>query len=273
MPNINHMEYNPAHIDNEDIPSLLVWYMDSGVDETTGSEAVDRFSLSGQPIAPLSTPSSRQPAPARPAPALLSAGEIAQDAQMRAASCKNLTELEEMIGNFDGCRLKKTATHTVFSDGNPDSSIMVIGDMPHAREDRQGKPFAGESGQLLDRMFKAIDLDRKEDFYLTNILPWRPPGNRKPTHEEITICVPLIKRHIELFDPELIILFGSISANTLLNSTAGIARLRGKWKEYDLRGRKIPVRALFHPTYLLKQPRAKGSAWQDLLEIRARIEE
>jgi len=264
------MEYNPAHIDNRDIAALLRWYMDSGVDESTGLETMDRFSRPDTPqkIPPTISQAGQQ---ARTVPVLLPVEEIAREAQKQADCCETLAELEEVISNFNGCLLKRTATHTVFADGNPDSHIMLIGDAPGDREDREGTAFAGEVGELLDRMFGAIGLERAQDFYVTNILPWRPPGNRKPTDEEITVCLPFIRKHIELFNPGLIILLGGISANNLLGSTAGIARLKGKWKDYDLKGRKIPVRALFHPVYLLKQPRAKGSAWQDLLEIKAKI--
>ncbi|MBL4612487.1 MAG: uracil-DNA glycosylase, partial [Emcibacter sp.] len=143
---------------------------------------------------------------------------------------------------------------------------------PGVDEDRQGIPFIGESGHLLDRMFKAINLNRENDFYITNILPWRPPGNRAPTDEEITICLPFIKRHIELFSPKLIILLGGISAKSLLQTDTGITRLRGKWHDYDLESGKVPVLPLFHPAYLLKQPKAKGDTWADLLSIKARLE-
>ena len=259
------MEYIAGNIEDKEIPSLLRWYVDSGVDESIGDEALDWFDLS-------SPPDTKTTAPAKAAP-VVSAEQIAAEAEQLAKSCNSLDDLMQAIKSFEGCRLKKTATHTVFSDGNPDSNIMLIGEAPGVDEDRQGKPFMGENGQLLNKMFKAIDLNREKDFYITNILPWRPPGNRKPTPEEITICLPFIKRHIELFDPKLIILLGGISANTLLNSTYGITRLRGRWAEYDLKGSKIPVRPLFHPAYLLSQPKAKGDTWADLLEIKANIEE
>lgn len=261
------MKNSIGNIENKDLPSLLQWYLDSGVDESIGDETLDWFTLSrpsDNNSAKLKTPVSSP---------LISVNQIAAQAEGLAASCMSLEALNEAIKNFDGCRLKKTATHTVFSDGNPDSNIMLIGEAPGVDEDRQGKPFVGEAGQLLDRMFKAIDLNREKNFYIANILPWRPPGNRSPTPEEITICMPFIKRQIELFNPKLIILLGAISATNLLGSTLGITRIRGKWAEYDLKGGKIPVRPLFHPAYLLRQPKAKGDTWQDLLEIKARIKE
>lgn len=265
------MEDNTGHIENTDIASLLRWYVDSGVDETIGDETLDWFALSEKPG---QKPGSRNlSAPAQKAAAMASVEQIAAEAEQLAASCTSLDELNAAIKSFDGCRLKKTATHTVFCDGNPDSSIMLIGEAPGVDEDRQGKPFVGTSGQLLDKMFAAIDLSRGKDFYIANILPWRPPGNRSPTAEEVTICLPFIKRHIEIFDPKLIILLGGISAHSLLNSTVGITRLRGKWLDYDLKGSKIPVCPLYHPDYLLRQPKAKGDTWRDLLEIKARIKD
>ncbi len=259
------MENDTGNIENKDLPSLLRWYMDSGVDESIGDETLDWFAISTQPA-----PKTTSPAKVT---ATVSVEQIAEKAEQLAASCDSLSDLKQTIKSFDGCRLKKTATHTVFSDGNPDSNIMLIGEAPGVDEDRQGIPFVGESGQLLDRMFKAIDLAREKDFYIANIMPWRPPGNRNPTSEEITICLPFIKRHIELFKPELIILLGGISAKNLLNSSLGITRLRGKWAEYELKSSKIPVRSLFHPAYLLRQHKAKGDTWHDLLEIKAKVEE
>ena len=265
------MEDNTGHIEDMDVASLLRWYVDSGVDETIGDETLDWFALSEKP-SPKSG-SKKLSAPAQKAAAMASVEQIAAEAEKLAAACTTLDDLQAAIKSFESCRLKKTATHTVFCDGNPNSSIMVIGEAPGVDEDRQGKPFVGISGQLLDKMFAAIDLGREKDFYMANILPWRPPGNRTPTAEEITICLPFIKRHIELFDPKLIILLGGISANSLLNNTVGITRLRGKWADYDLKGRKVPVCPLFHPDYLLRQPKAKGDTWRDLLEIKARIKD
>ena len=243
--------------------SLLQWYEDSGVDETISDETLNWFALA-------TTPKS---APVIQATPVASVEQIAREAETRAGNCDNLSALHDAIRNFEGCRLKNTATHTVFSSGNPESAIMLIGDAPGAEEDRQGTPFIGENGLLLDKMFAAIGKSRENDFYITNILPWRPPGNRAPTSDEITICLPFIKRHIELFNPKLIVLLGGIATNSLLNTEQGITRLRGKWKEYDLGGVKIPTGPLFHPGYLVKQPKAKRDTWADLLALKARIEE
>ncbi|MCF6214554.1 MAG: uracil-DNA glycosylase [Emcibacter sp.] len=277
----NRLNDMPNHIEEGDILSLLQWYMDSGVDETIDDLPQDWFELS-RSLTQKTTPKSPSPTgqsgiiPKKIAPLaskMVSIEHIVQDAARLAASCNSLSELNDVIKSFNGCSLKNIATNTVFSDGNPDSDIMVIGEAPGVDEDRYGKAIIGKNGQMLDRMFKAIGLSRENDFYLTNILPWRPPGNRKALAEEITICLPFIRRHIELFNPKTLILLGGISANSLINSDLGITRLRGKWLEYDLCGKTIPVRPLFHPAYLLKQPKAKADTWKDLLEIKAKIGE
>ncbi len=270
----NRFNHMPDNIEERDILSLLQWYVDSGVNETIDDLPQDWFELSRS----LSKkPSEEPPSPTEKSGVfpkkMVSIEHIAQDAARLTASCNSLRELNDVIKDFDGCSLKKIATNTVFSDGNPDSGIMVIGEAPGVEEDRHGKAFLGENGQMLDRMFKAIGLSRENDFYITNILPWRPPGNRKPLAEEITICLPFIRRHIELFNPRLLILLGGISTNSLMGSDLAITRLRGKWLEYDLCGKTIPVRPLFHPAYLLKQPKAKADTWKDLLEIKAEIGE
>jgi len=199
--------------------------------------------------------------------------QLAQEAEALSANCSSLDHLLEAIKSFEGCNLKKTAAHTIFADGNRDSHIMVIGEAPGVDDDRQGKPFAGETGQLLDRMFHAIERERQSDYYVSTLLPWRPPGNRKPTPEEITICLPFIKRHIELFNPEMIILLGGVATTGLLQTSVGITRLRGKWMEYRLNNKVIPVRPLYHPAYLLQQPKHKKDTWHDLLEIKAKLKE
>lgn len=255
-------------MEKADIAALLQWYVEAGVDETTGNEPVNWFVPAKSP-APAVTIAQ---APSKPAP-MVGVSQTVQAAKEQAAACNNLSELYDTVGKFEGCGLKKTATHTVFADGNPDSKLMIIGDAPGADEDKAGIPFVGEAGKLLDRMFKAINLDRNHDLYITNIIPWRPPGNRKPTADEISICLPFVKRHIELFQPKLIILLGGISSCSLLETDMGITRLRGKWQAYQLEKDKIPVRPLLHPAYLLRQPKAKKECWQDLLEIKVKYEE
>ncbi|MBK8007101.1 MAG: uracil-DNA glycosylase [Rhizobiales bacterium] len=198
--------------------------------------------------------------PAAPETAIRDAGQLA-------ANAKTLDELRAAVESFDGCALKTTAMRTVFADGNSQARIMFVGEGPGAEEDREGLPFVGRSGKLLDRMIGAIGLDRTSA-YIANIIPWRPPGNRTPTPQESAICLPFIKRQIELANPDILVCLGGPSATTLLELREGITRTRGRWFEYDTGQRKIKAVALFHPAYLLRSPAHKKLAWQDLLSIK-----
>ena len=203
-----------------------------------------------------------------------SSGEPAAvvSAREAAKAAPDLAALQQALRDFDGCALKKTATNLVFADGNPSASVMLIGEAPGADEDRQGKPFVGVSGQLLDRMMGAIGLDRST-FYITNVCFWRPPGNRKPTEAELAALMPFVIRHIELVNPKVLVLVGGSSAQGLLGTNDGITRLRGRWFEFQAPGlaAPIPVLPLFHPAYLLRQPGLKREAWRDLLKLKARL--
>ncbi|HJN24130.1 MAG TPA: uracil-DNA glycosylase, partial [Rhodospirillales bacterium] len=176
--------------------------------------------------------------------------------------------------NYDGCALKKTATNLVFGDGNPKAKIVLIGEGPGAEEDRQGLPFVGPSGQLLDKMLTSIGLDR-EQVFISNTVFWRPPGNRTPTTAETALCMPFIERLMELIDPEILITLGGPAAKVMLAETAGVGRLRGKWYTYSTPKLPRPVQAtaLFHPAYLLRSPAHKREAWRDLLMIRDKLDE
>lgn len=239
---------------------------DVPTDKTTFKDAL--FSMPSQP--PLSK---KNESVGTEPPRLLSVHQDTQGAYTLAQSAKTLTELREALEKFENCPLKKTATNLVFSDGNPDAPIMVVGEAPGADEDRQGIPFVGMSGQLLDRAFAAIGLDRTK-IYISNILPWRPPGNRQPTPHETALCLPFIERHIELISPEFLILVGGTAAKTLLKTNEGIVKLRGKWRSYQSPGLKSPIKALatFHPAYLLRSPAQKRFVWLDLLSLKAMIE-
>ncbi len=198
--------------------------------------------------------------------------QTAEEARELAKSAPDIETLKQHVMAFEGCRLKKTAKNTVFADGNHEARIMLVGEAPGADEDQQGLPFVGRSGQLLDRILAAIGHSR-ESVYISNILPWRPPGNRTPTLHEIEICRPFIERHMELVNPEILVFLGGVSAKTLLNEKTGIMRLRGKWHEIDVAGRKIPAMPTFHPAYLLRNPSAKAKTWQDFLSIRRKYSE
>ncbi|MGY0835560.1 uracil-DNA glycosylase, partial [Azospirillum argentinense] len=202
----------------------------------------------------------------------LGASEAGASARARAAEARSLEELEAALRAFDGCPLKATAMNTVFADGNPAADIMLIGEAPGEDEDRQGKPFVGVSGKLLDRMLAQVGLDRST-VYISNILPWRPPGNRSPTQAEIAACLPFLERHVELIGPKVLVPLGGTSAKTLLNRAEGITRLRGRWFDYASPGLPgpVPVLPMLHPAYLLRNPIAKREAWRDLLTLRQRF--
>ena len=187
---------------------------------------------------------------------------------------EKLISLKNNLALFEGCSLKKTATNLVFGQGQENADVMLIGEAPGRHEDRQGVPFIGPSGQLLDEMLSYIGLSREKNIYLTNIIPWRPPGNRQPTDIEIISCLPFLYQHIALVKPRILVFLGATSAKTLLESTEGITKLRGKWYDYKSSYLKksgiesIPAMATLHPAYLLRQPAQKRSTWKDLLSIR-----
>lgn len=200
--------------------------------------------------------------------AFISLNEIVAKAKKLADESKNLAELRAAIENFDGCNLKKMATNTVFCDGNPNSKVMIIGEAPGNDEDLKGIPFCGDSGDLLDGMFRAINMTR-EDLYLTNVIFWRPPGNRRPTEEELAICKPFIERHIQLINPDILVLVGATSMTALTGITEPISNIRGKFIDFSpkfLSG-AIKTFAIFHPSYLMRQPTKKRLAWLDMLNL------
>jgi DNA polymerase len=196
------------------------------------------------------------------------------DAKALAASCDSLEALATALREFDGCPLKETAINLCFADGNPNAPVMLIGEAPGAQEDRKGKPFVGPSGQLLDRMLAAIGLDRTK-VYITNVIYWRPPGNRTPTSAEIAICQPFLERQIELIQPKFLVFVGGIAARALLGRSEGVTKLRGRPFVYKVPsdGREIPALVMFHPAYLLRQPAQKRFSWRDLLFIQKSIKE
>jgi len=270
-----------ASVPREDLAVLLKWYVDHGLDETIGEDAVDRFALPPPPAAappqnataptPIRPPA---PPPAARAPVPLESPQLVEDARKLAQRCTTIAELEEAVRAFEGCALKRTAKNTVFADGVPGAPVMVVGEAPGADEDRLGKPFVGVSGQLMDRMFDAIGMSRGRDLYITNILFWRPPGNRTPTLAEQAICLAFTRRHIELAKPKLLVLAGGTAAKAVLDTTEGIMRLRGKWTTLRLDdGTEVPTLPTFHPAYLLRTPASKRQSWLDLLAIDEKLRE
>ncbi|WP_456316077.1 uracil-DNA glycosylase [Roseicella aerolata] len=242
-----------------------------GAEEALEEAPIDR-------TVPRAAPPAAAPGPAqRPAPALVMPGRAgiglprtappaASRAAALAAQADSLPALRAAMAEFDGSPLRETATNLVFADGLPESGLMLIGEAPGGDEDRLGRPFVGVSGQLLDRMLGSIGLSRETSFYITNILPFRPPGNRTPTDAEIALFLPFVLRHIALARPRHLVLLGGVSAKALLRSKEGITRLRGRWHEVTTSdGQSLPALATLHPAYLLRNPAAKRDAWADLL--------
>ncbi|MDR1475460.1 MAG: uracil-DNA glycosylase [Holosporales bacterium] len=186
---------------------------------------------------------------------------------------QTLDQLRQFLADFNLSPLKLTAQNLVFADGNPAANIMLIGEAPGADEDRLGKPFVGLSGQLLDKMLKSIELDRTS-VYISNIVPWRPPGNRTPTIEEISMFLPFVHRHIELVAPKIVVCVGGTSAKALFDRSDGVMRMRGKWLDFKIEasGFSADAMVIFHPAYLLRSPGQKAWAWADLLKIKQRID-
>ncbi len=211
-------------------------------------------------------------------PLTINPQRISQDdtesAGITSSATQSLEELHAALKEFKGCKLKRTATNLVFGDGNPDAEVMIIGEAPGADEDRLGIPFVGVSGKLLDQMLSSVELDRNT-IYVTNILPWRPPGNRKPTPAEVAACLPFTVRHIELVNPKILLLVGSAAAASLLDTNQSISRIRGRWQTYSSPGLIAPIDALptFHPAYLLRTPGQKRLSWRDLITLKLKLRE
>jgi uracil-DNA glycosylase family 4 len=286
MPSSDDASLGPA-----ELGALLRWYADMGVDLAIDELPHDRFAesvaIAAIPAPQVPATGARGPATPRPitslsrppiaAPRLiepnaaLSADAAALSARDAAAAAENLDALRAALDAFEGCALKRTASRLVFADGNPAARLMLVGEAPGAEEDRQGLPFVGRAGQLLDRMLAAIGLDRTK-VYIANVVPWRPPGNRTPTAQETAACLPFMERQIALVDPDIIVCLGGSSAQTLLRLKDGIMRARGKWYDYTIdqgaaAPRQIRAMATLHPAYLLRQPAHKRLAWRDLREI------
>lgn len=273
-------------LDPTDARAALKWLVEAGADEALADAPIDRFAVAAEPVraepvaaAPRVRDSEplpqRTPAPLpQRAPASFAAPPAAAgSAREIAAKCKTLDELKAAVDAFEGCALKVTAKNTVFADGHPGASVMLIGEAPGRDEDLQGLPFVGRSGHLLDRMLNSIGLDRSTSAYITNVIFWRPPGNRPPTPEEAAICAPFLLRHIELQQPKVLVLLGGTPVKHVLQVEEGITKIRGRWGHFAVNGLEIPALPTFHPAYLLRQPAAKRQAWQDLLSLKLKLRE
>ena len=265
---------------------LLEWYALAGVDA-----AVDEYPGEPPPgeagraaVGRLASPctasmcahhraAGRASSQARRPPLLVPESRRVGDARAIAARCRSLDELRHELQQFEGCALRDTAKQLCFADGSLDAPLMLIGEAPGAEEDRQGKPFVGPSGQLLDRILGEIGIDRT-NAWITNVIYWRPPGNRAPTTGEIAVCMPFLKRQIELLEPRFILFVGGIAAKALLDTNAGVTKLRGRpFTITTDSGREVPCLVTFHPAYLLRQPLNKRFVWRDMLQLRQRLDE
>jgi DNA polymerase len=271
-------------MDQQVLLAALAWQAMIGADEAIGDETVNRLrevpallkgtgeavklledKQPGQPAAPIPHPFFAESPSTMPRKAALTPASTVE----LAAAATTLTELREAIKAYDGIELKQTATNLVFADGVPTAKIMVIGEAPGSDEDRLGKPFVGVSGRLLDKMLGFAGFSRETNLYITNVLNWRPPGNRKPTPQEIHLSLPFLHRHIELIDPDFILCPGGISAVALTGSSDGITKLRGRWHEIALpSGKTYKLLPTFHPAYLLRSPSQKKQVWQDVLKLK-----
>ncbi len=245
----------------------LRWLAEMGADEIIGEEPVNRLA------APAPRPQPAAAAPQRPEVAMLPAVAVPS----QSSACNSLQEIAAALEGFESCPLKKTATRLCFADGNPAARVLLVGEAPGRDEDIQGKPFVGQSGQLLDRMLAAIGLsrgadDRESAVFITNVVFWRPPGNRTPTEAETQMCLPFLLRTIELQKPDVIVCLGATPAQRLTGRTEGILKMRGKWVTATVSGRNIPLLPTLHPAYLLRQPAQKRLAWRDLLSLRQSLD-
>ncbi len=244
--------------------SLVDWYEKIGVDVPDLVPSIPprkKRSTSTPPTAEATTTPTRPKARSeRPRP----------NADIIVKAAKTLEELHIAMQGFDAGALSDGARQAVFARGNPEADLMVIGEAPGRDEDIQGKPFVGQSGQLLDHMLAAIGLG-KESVYITNLVNWRPPKNRNPKPEEIEMCRPFLDRHVELAKPKVILLVGGVSMTALTGMT-GIMKNHGQWQDIQIGGETLPALPLYHPAFLLRQPALKKEAWRDLLSLRAKLE-
>jgi len=287
---ISAQDLSPA-----ELAALLHFHADAGVDWLLEDEPLDRFAefaagrqarapqrssepqrpeirSAPQQAAPSPRQAARAPAAAPPAPVnvALPDDQAIASARFAAESARSLLELKTALESFNGCNLKNSARNTVFAEGNPSSGIMIVGPMPDADDDREGLPFTGKTGLLLDRMLAAIGLDRGK-LMLTNVVPWRPPGNRSPSGPEMEICRPFIERQIALAEPKVLLLLGNFTARFFFGGSGTIHTMRGQWRDVAVGAGTAPAMATLHPQELLNAPASKSLAWNDLLAFQARL--
>lgn len=273
------MDTRLTQMNPEQAAAALRWLSEMGADEIVGDSPVNRLAARSENAASRGGASPieqrRQTVPPTPAPSPTSAPSLT--AGRSVTDCVSLPDIAAALEAFDGCPLKKTATRLCYADGNPSARVMLVGEAPGRDEDIEGRPFVGQSGQLLDRMLAAIGLSRHADdpeqaVFITNTVFWRPPGNRTPTSSETQMCLPFLIRTIELQKPDVIVCLGATPAERLTGRTDGILKLRGAWLSTTISERKIPVLPTLHPAYLLRQPSNKRLAWRDLLSLRQMLD-
>ena len=255
------MESDLAYIDAR---ALLEWQLELGVTDAIEENTINRYVTLQNTENKIETPQLK----VKTNPNLLiSAIKTASDL---ANAAKTLEELRVNLQAYEYCDLKLGAKNLVFCDGDPQSKVMIVGDAPNREEDMQGRPFVGTIGQLLDKMFSAIEYGRdhaKNSIYITNVIPWRPPQDREPYPEEVDLLLPFLIKHIDLIKPKVLVLMGNMACMALIKQS-GITRIRGKWQEFS----GIPVLPMFHPSYLLRTPSAKREAWNDLKMLQEKLE-
>ena len=273
-----------SDVSDSEILKVLDWYRAMGVDCAVADEATDWFqhhddSTTASPSRSIKPPAMDHAARINSAPAIrrpvsggTSPGEAEQDARALAAGADSLDALQQTLQIFDGCALKATAKSLCFFRGAAKARLAIVGEAPGREEDLAGKPFVGRAGQLLDKMLGAIGLSER-DVHITNIVYWRPPGNRTPTPAEAQVCRPFLDRQLQLVAPDVVLVLGGAAAKHLLQVNDGIMRLRGKWHSIDMGGREVRVMATLHPAYLLRTTAAKRQAWRDLLAVRQVLSE
>jgi uracil-DNA glycosylase len=281
-------------MDAEDTPDkltgrLLAWYEAMGVDAAVQDAPVDwlargerapgaDFALPATQSARVAATPERMTRAAPAAPAARAprqftgrpAGTNDQAARDAVSKARSLPELEAMLKGFEGCGLKATAKNLCFYRGAEHAPLMIVGEAPGRDEDLEGRPFVGRAGMLLDKMLAAIGLSEK-DVHITNIVYWRPPGNRTPTPQEALACRPFLEQQAALVEPKVVLAVGGAAAKQLFDTADGIMRMRGKWRSIELGGHKVRAMATLHPAYLLRTPAAKGMAWRDLLAVKAAL--
>lgn len=271
--------------DTTDTLSMLAWSVAMGADEAIADEPINWLETAPDSEMPAITATTvataineRQlpkvntaPRTIKGRPAQPTSGATPEQALEIANSCSSLDELKEALENFDGGALKRSAKSTVFCDGTVGAPLMVVGEAPGADEDKAGKPFIGETGRLLDLILNAAGFDRSQNVYISNVIPWRPIGNKTPNSDVIAMCAPFIKRHIELAAPKVIVLLGGTATKAILDSDEGISKARGKWHDITIGNHTCAAIATYHPAYLRKQSAHKGRTWRDMLAIKHKL--